>query len=100
MRTNLYHNHAESKYVHFSCDLLGSLQNLWRGPRRSILVLLRYGTRAAGNRGNLETRQTSVTALIDENAGLVARVIGEAQNDSKRISTPLNSPCMMWFVWR
>jgi len=100
MRTNLYHNHAESKYVRFSCDRLCSLQNLWRGPRRSIFVLLRYRTRSAGNRSNLETRQTSVTALIDENAGLVARVTGEAQNGSKRISTPLNSPCMVRFVWR
>ena len=76
MRTNLYHNHAECKYVRFSCDCISSLQNLWRGPCCSISGLLRYGVRSADNRSKLEIRQTSVTIVIDKSVGLVARVIG------------------------
>jgi len=68
--TNLYHNHAESKYVRFSCGCISSLENLWRGPRRSISVLLCHGVHSASNRGEFEIRQTSVTVVIDENAGL------------------------------
>ena len=70
MRTNLYHNHAECKYVRFRCDRIGSLQNLWRGPCCSISGLLRYGVRSPNDRSKLEIRQTSVTVVIDENAGL------------------------------
>ena len=77
MRTNLYYNHAESKYIHFSCDRTGSLQNLRCNPCCSVSILLRYGAHSANNRGKLEIRQTSVVIVIDENAGLVARVIGE-----------------------
>ena len=84
MRTNLYYNHAESKYIRFSCDRIGSLQNLWRGPRHSISVLLPYGVRSTNNRSKLEIRQTSVTVVIDENAGLVTMVIGEAETIERK----------------
>ena len=90
MRTNLYHNHAESKHVRFSCDRLGSLQNLWCSPYRSIFVLLCYGVRSKDNRSKFEIRQTSVAIVIDENAGLVAMVIVKAQNDPKKY-LPLSS---------
>ena len=70
MRTDLYHNHAERKCIHFLCDLIGSLKNLWRGPCCNISVLLRYGVRCANNQSKLKIRQTSVTVVIDENAGL------------------------------
>ena len=65
MRTNLYHNHAESKHVRFLCDRIGALQNLWRGPRRSVPAFLYYRARSTNNRGKLEICQTSVAAVID-----------------------------------
>ena len=82
--TNLYHNHAERKYVRFPCDRIGSLQNLWRGPCRSRSVFLCYGVHSASNREKIETRQTSVAVVIDEDVGLVARVIGEAKRRPKK----------------
>ena len=36
VRTNLYHNHAKSKYVCFSCIFIASLKNLRCGPPHSI----------------------------------------------------------------
>ena len=71
MMTNLYHNHSESKYVRFPCDHIGTLQDLWRGPCRSISVLLCCEVRSQSNRGKLKPRQTSMAAAIDKNAGLV-----------------------------
>ena len=79
MRTNLYHNHAESKYVRFSCNRISSLKNLRCSPCRDISVLQCYGVRSANNRTELEIRQTSVAVVIDENAGLAATVIGEVR---------------------
>ena len=79
MRTNLYHDHAERKYIQLSCDRIGSLKDLWRGPCHSISVLPHSGVRSAKNRGKLEIRQTSVTIVINENARLVTRVIDEAE---------------------
>ena len=70
MRTNLYHDHAESKHVRFTCDCIGTPEDLWRGPRRSISIHLCRRVHSVNNRGELEIRQTSVAAMIDENAEL------------------------------
>ena len=68
--TNLYHNHAESKHVRLACDRIGSFENLWRGPCRSVFTGLRYGIHSMNHRSGLEIRQTSVAVAIDENIGL------------------------------
>ena len=52
------------------CDFISPLENLWRGQRHSIYVLLHYVVRSANNRSKPETRQTSVTLVIDEDAEL------------------------------
>ena len=70
MKTNLYHNHAECKYVRFPCDRINSFGNLWRSPRRSVLIGLHRRVDSANDRSELKIRQTSVTVMIDENVGL------------------------------
>ena len=76
--TNLYHNHAESKYISSSCDFINSFENLWRDPCPDISVPQSCGARPMNNRRKLEIRQTGVTVVIDEDAALVASVIDEA----------------------
>ena len=70
-RTNLYHDHAECKYIRFLSDRISSLVNLWRGPRRSVFIGLRCGVHSTNDRSELEIRQTSMTVVIDENIMLV-----------------------------
>ena len=69
-KTNLYHNHAECKYVRFPCDRIDSFGNLWRSPHRSVLIGLHRRVDSANDRSELKIRQTSVTVMIDENVGL------------------------------
>ena len=96
-RTNLYHDHAECKYIRFPSDRISSLVNLWRGPRRSVFIGLRCRVHSTKDRSELEIRQTSMTVVIDENI-MQLRVIDGAQNDSKNIPTPFKFPCVMWFA--
>ena len=70
--TDLYHYHAKSEDVPFPGGFIASLEDLWRGPRRSISLCLSYGTRVQSpdNCGEPEIRQTRVAAAVDENVGL------------------------------
>ena len=70
--TDLYHDHAKSEDVPFPGGFIASLEDLWRGPCRSISLRLSYGTRvhSPDNCGEPEICQTCVAAIVDENVGL------------------------------
>ena len=71
-KTNLYHNHAKSKNVCFRCYFIAILENLWRSPRSSISLYLRYknGVQPANYCGKSEIRQTCTAVVVNENIRL------------------------------
>jgi len=70
--TNLYRDHAKSENICLRCCFIASLENLWRGPCRSVSPYWRHKNRIqpANKRSKSEIRQTGMTVVVDDNVGL------------------------------
>jgi len=85
MRPNLYHDRAETKHARSTYDCIGFLEDLWRGPRRSISV---------NNPDNPEILQTSEAVMVDKNIELAKGYQGIPKQPEK-IPTSFTFQCMV-----